>query len=114
RARPQAQPGPWPRPPRRPLTARGQLWTLSWPPRACPSHRRQLAGHAPRKVRVTAGKPGRLPPQAPGAAGPATRTRTRPAWSLQSSAEDSSPREVTLQSASQLPGVSPRGPSPAC
>ncbi|PKX99771.1 hypothetical protein P168DRAFT_307952 [Aspergillus campestris IBT 28561] len=26
---------------------RGQLWTLSWPPARLPSHRRQLAGHAP-------------------------------------------------------------------
>ena len=33
----------------------------------------------------------------------ATRPLTRPAWSLQSSAEDLSPRVVTLQSASQLP-----------
>ena len=70
--RPQAQPGPWPRPPRRPLTARGQLWTLSRPlARPAQAILANWRATRSRKVRVTAGSPGRLPPPS------ARRCRTR-------------------------------------
>jgi len=43
-----------------------------------------------------------------------TLPRTRPYSAAKSYARDSSPREVTLQSAGEAPGASARGPWPAC
>ncbi|KAJ5953708.1 hypothetical protein N7454_000604 [Penicillium verhagenii] len=59
------------------------------------------------RPRAGAREQGRPPLQAPGAAGSLDGGGVKPTNLAKSSAEDLSPREVTLQSASQLPGFLP-------